>query len=597
MNDIIRLDDQTIQKIAAGEVIERPGSIVKELVENSVDAHSSEITVEIMNGGIDGITVIDNGIGIRRESIPVAFERYATSKIRNFSDLSVIGTLGFRGEALASVAAVSKIHLLTKHESEDIGTQCLILDSKVTDVRYVAMNHGTTLKITDLFSNIPVRKKFLRSPQAEGNFITNIMYQLALGSYDISFKYMRDNSLVFRTSSDDTLEKAALHVLGKDFSDSSIKIDGQSGELKAFGLISNNNYFRGNRSFQYLYVNKRSVHNIDVIESIEKAYKNIIPVGKYPAFVLFIDIPQEKIDVNVHPNKQTIKFEFKNDLLLWIENILRESLTTNMRSGRITEKEDKSAPQQFYNWEKTDKYQDILSKYRKSIQPIPSKQEIVQNEFKVSEPVITVSTHEIIEDKAERASKDPNEDFNQILQGKRVGYLLNRYILMQIDDKRIAIIHQHRAHERILFERMLNLKEKEDTDQQLLLEPIVIKINSLEFDRYLNAREDIKKLGLDIDVFGENTLILRSIPVILGKLNLSEFIIELLDEYPDNKEYAWFAKKASFKAVNRSVALKDEEIRTLIADLSNCETPYVSPFGKRIINVIDDKYLDKTFER
>lgn len=331
MTKIKILDESTIQKIAAGEIIERPASIVKELIENSIDANSSSITVEITNGGKNYIRVTDNGDGFTEDDLKIAFKRHSTSKLNSIEDLYKIFSFGFRGEALASISAVSKVEVLTKTENNLSGLQAFVEDGKVVKLRPVGCPKGTTMIVKNLFYNFPVRESFLKSDTIEANQINDIIYKLALGNSGVSFKFIKDNRVIFNTSANNDLKSNIYALLGKDFLQNLVKTNYESSDFNIYGYISNNTFYRGNRSHQYLFVNNRYIKNEFISNLIEHKYKSIIPVNRFPVFVLFIDIDPLLIDVNIHPTKQEIKFinqeEISDALDNTIDSILNEILS------------------------------------------------------------------------------------------------------------------------------------------------------------------------------------------------------------------------------------------------------------------------------
>lgn len=314
MTKIKILDEFTIQKIAAGEIIERPSSVIKELIENSLDAKSSSITIEITNGGKNYIRVTDNGDGFAEDDLKIAFKRHSTSKLANIEDLYKIMSFGFRGEALASISAVSKMEVLTRTKNSLTGLQAFVENGEVKKIRPIGCPKGTTIIVRDLFYNLPVRENFLKSDTVEANNISDTIYRLALGNNGISFKYIKDNKVVFNISKNNDLISNVYILLGKEFSENLIDINYRSSDFDIFGYISNNTFYRSNRSHQYLYVNKRYVKNHFISNLIENKYKSIIPINRYPVFIIFIDINPLLIDVNIHPTKQEIKFTNQNEI-------------------------------------------------------------------------------------------------------------------------------------------------------------------------------------------------------------------------------------------------------------------------------------------
>lgn len=309
MSKIKILDDITISKIAAGEIVERPASIVKELIENSIDANAKNIIVEIKKGGKTYIRVTDDGDGISHHEIDLAFKRHSTSKIQNIDDLNKTLTLGFRGEALASISTISKLNVLTKTENDFKGIQATLEGGKIIDKVVVGCPKGTTMIVEDVFYNIPVRKKFLKSDITESNHISDVVYRLALGNPQVSFNYIKDNKVILKTPGNNDIMSNIYILLGEDFVENLIEINYEDDLIKVHGYISKNNFYRSNRSHQYIFINKRYVKNRHISKLIEDKYKSLIPINKFPVFILFIDVDPLYVDVNIHPTKQEVKFE------------------------------------------------------------------------------------------------------------------------------------------------------------------------------------------------------------------------------------------------------------------------------------------------
>ena len=339
MTRINILDDSTINKIAAGEVIERPSSIIKEVVENSLDAGAKTITIQIENAGKDMIKVIDNGSGIDADDINKAFLRHATSKIRRAEDLSNLHSLGFRGEALASIAAVSKVDMTTKTKDALMGTRLLINGGKIESKSPVGANTGTQLIVKDLFYNVPARRKFLKSNHAEIINITDLINKLAIGNPGVSIKYINNGKTIFETIGDSNLYNTIRMIYGKDTSDNLIKIDYQSAYYKIDGYIANNNVYRSNRNNQLIFINGRYVKSPNIMDAINSAYKDIIPINKYPVYFINLQIDPAKIDVNIHPSKLEVKFDNEGPILEDLGDYIRGSLLKNSLVGRYRSKD------------------------------------------------------------------------------------------------------------------------------------------------------------------------------------------------------------------------------------------------------------------
>lgn len=333
------LDDNTINKIAAGEVIERPSSIIKELVENSIDAGADFITVEIENGGKDLIKIIDNGCGIEHDDINKAFMRHATSKISRAEDLYDLHSLGFRGEALASIAAVSKLEMITKTKDALLATKIILEGGKISLKEAIAANSGTQISVQSLFFNTPARRKFLKSNQSEALAITNLMNKLAIGNPQVRFKYINNKKTVFETLGDGSLFNLIRLIYGKDVSSNVIKLDYESTYFKIRGYIANNNVYRSNRNLQHIFINGRYVKSNNIMNVINESYKAIIPINKFPIYFINIIVDPGTIDVNIHPNKLEVKFNKENEILSELQDYIRGVLLKNSLIGKYNKSE------------------------------------------------------------------------------------------------------------------------------------------------------------------------------------------------------------------------------------------------------------------
>lgn len=372
---IIKLDKDTVEKIAAGEVIESPLSIIKELVENSIDAGSRNITVEIKNGGKSYIRVTDDGVGIAREDIDLAFQKHATSKISKFDDLYTIASLGFRGEALPSIASVSKVVAISKTEDSEIGTK-LDLTTKENKKSSIATNKGTSIIVEDLFYNMPARRKFLKSDMAEANKISKLMYAFAIGYKNISFKYIKDDRIQFQSNPNLNLKLKISDLLDNLLEENLIELHAKNSSYKITGQIGLPNYYRGNRSMQYIFVNDRLVEDEEITKIIEDQYQGLIPQGRFPAFFIFIYTDPKNIDVNIHPNKKLVKYSYEDELLELIIDNVKNLLKAKQEIQSINIKENKK--DEFLDF--TD-YKAILDKYSPTNTLVREDEEAYHNEI------------------------------------------------------------------------------------------------------------------------------------------------------------------------------------------------------------------------
>lgn len=450
---IILLDNKTIEKIAAGEVIERPSSIIKELIENSIDANAKNITVEIRNGGKSYIRITDDGVGIDYEDIDIAFKRYSTSKLSSAEDLYKIKSLGFRGEALASISQVSKIEMMTKREDALGGTHVIVEEGEIISKEIIGCPKGTTMIVKDLFYSFPVRKEFLKTDLIESNHISDILYRIAIGNLNISFKYIKDDKVILKTSRNNNMKSHIYSILGKEFSNNIIEINNDNCGIHIHGYISNNNLYRSNRNHQYIYVNGRYVNDSIISNVIENHYKTLIPINRFPCFILFIELDPSTIDVNIHPTKQEIKFANQSTVFSMIDEAVKYALFSSLSIPKIEINEDKKIKE-----EKLPLLFDLPSINIDNKELEDKKKDIVIKDFTtkpILEDKILVKEDCIEEQLFQGNCSDKNtSNINIVLSNiEPIGILFNTYILAEdILAERIYFIDQHAAHERVMYE-------------------------------------------------------------------------------------------------------------------------------------------------
>jgi len=608
MGKIRLLDESTIKMIAAGEIIERPASVVKELVENSLDAKASNITVEIISGGKDYIRVTDDGEGLLEEDLNIAFKRHSTSKIHDAEDLYNILSFGFRGEALASISTVAKVEVLTKTKDNMLGIQAFVEEGKIIEKKPVGCPKGTTMIVRDLFYNIPVRKNFLKSDKTEANYIDEIMYKLALGNSHISFKYVKDNKVVFKTTKND-ISSNIYTLLGKDFYDNLIKIDYLCENFQIYGYISNNTFYRGNRKHQYLYVNRRYVNNKDISNLIEEKYKSLIPVNRFPVFILFIDIKPSLIDVNIHPTKQEVKFINQQEIINALDETLSRVLTKNLYIQKINFYSDKEKNQQdslplLYDSNKSSRKDNIYD-YTNDVQ-----NKIIKEESDLSDVIYFDKKKDTFRENNKETKEEILNNNNNVKKDnflddvKIIGVLFSTYILMEdIKSNKLLIMDQHAAHERIMYEKYRKEYENENVAVQTLLTPEVLELTSSEIELVIDNLDIFIKLGFIVEQFGQNSVIIRGVPILFGKPQLKNFFMELVDELKASINSSYdlkidkIMKIACTNAIKSGDKITDIEIESLIKQLKNTKNPYTCPHGRPTVVEISKKDIEKEFKR
>ena len=610
MSKIKILDPSTIQKIAAGEIIERPSSVVKELIENSLDANSTSITIEIRNGGKDYIRVTDDGDGFSEEDLKIAFKRHTTSKLSNIDDLYNIISFGFRGEALASISSVSKVEVLTKTENSLSGLRGIVENEEVLQITPIGCPKGTTMIIKDLFYNIPVRRSFLKSNTIETNHVNDIVYRLALGNEGVSFKYIRDNKIVFNTSKKNDLLTNIYILLGKEFAENLVQINYESEFLNVKGYISKNTFYRSNRSHQYLYVNNRYVKNSDITKLIEDKYKSIIPINKFPVYVLFIDINPSLIDINIHPTKQEIKFMNFNQIASALEESINDAFNRILTIPEVslTKEKEKKIEELPLLFEKT-LFTDDKSSSKKDIYKSKDNSDWLikdgYNSNNIDKTDLRNETEINLDGEGDYTYKADNNDLSNILESSKiVGVLFSTYIVLENTQlEKVFLIDQHAAHERVLYEKYKEEYESEEVIIQTLMAPLVLEFNAIDFEIVIDNIELFRKLGFIIDEFSSNSIVIRGVPMIFGKPEVKELFLELVDVISQNPKSNYSIKTerimkiACTKAIKSGDNINILEIESLIQQLGKAKNPYTCPHGRPTIIEISKKDLEKEFNR
>ena len=584
MNRINVLDANTANKIAAGEVVERPSSVVKELVENSVDSKASSITVEILEGGEKLIKVIDNGDGIYPEDLEKAFFPHATSKINNIDDIFKINTLGFRGEALSSIASVSKVSMKSRTSEFDFGRDIFINAGNIEYIKETGTNLGTTVEVNDIFFNVPARKKFLKSTNREFAYISDILTRIAIANPEISFKLINNGKLYFSTYGTGQVKDAIREIYGKSVINNIINFEEHTDIASVFGYIGNSEIAKGSRNHQSIFVNKRYIKNKVIGAAVENAFKSFITVNKYPFFVLFINIYPELIDVNVHPTKSEIKFKDDKEIYKLVFNAVHSALRKSLNNSFLEEAEEEYKGDKAIS-NNTEKLEDII-KYEKEIVQLPI-------DFK-SENTWVIEAEDIYS-AISRIPKIPDL--------KIIGQFNKTYIIGEFNEE-LYLIDQHAAHEKILFEKYSEEIKNHDVVAQVLITPSVLEISNEEYILYEENSDLFKTLGFNIEVFGQNTLCIREVPLILGKPDVKNFFMRVIENLRSlgsgntiEIKYNSIARMACRAAVMANDNLSDMEMKSLINELKYLEDPFTCPHGRPTVIKISLNELEKRFKR
>lgn len=608
------LSEDTIQKIAAGEVIENPYSVIKELVENSIDSGATTIKVEIKNAGKKEIMISDNGCGIEENEIELAFTKHATSKLNNFEDIYSILSFGFRGEALASISSISKVDINTRTKNSEFGIHCFIENTKIKRKNKIGMNFGTTIYIRDLFYNVPIRKKFLKSDAYESSIITTLMNSFALSNPNISFKYIKDSKVLFETTGKNQLKDNIKYIFKDDFYKNLMAVDINDSDYKIYGYISNNHFYKGSRNCQYLFVNGRYIFDEKIRNIIEKSISTLIPKGKFPSFVIFIEVNPSLIDINVHPNKRKIKFIFEDKLLNLLNNNITDIVLKNTTSDFIslkTEQNDKilyindnikKQPEEndivetiVYDEDYND--QNIINKF--SYEDLFKVQnddiKIINEQDDTESYIIDNNTIEQTPIKEQIKLTNNNEnDIKNIIDYKILGKIFEKYILLSDYDEFI-IIDILNAKYRLLYENLLNNYYKKTITKQLLLFPIILELNEYKMTIFENIKDKLDNLGIEADMFDEYSIAIRTMPTELNDNIDKEDIRAMFDELllKDNRVFdESLYKIVCKKKINTN--LTDFEVKELLMNLSKINID-INFYDKNILRKVSKLDFEKIF--
>lgn len=655
MPQIALLSQETIDKIAAGEVIERPSSVVKELVENAIDAGSSAVTVEIKEGGISFIRISDNGCGIEREQIPLAFLRHSTSKIKSVEDLFTVTSLGFRGEALSSIAAVSQVELITKTNGDFTGSRYLIEGSKEVSLEEIGAPDGTTFIIRNLFYNTPARKKFLKSAQTEGTYIHELMQRMILSHPDVAFKFIMNNQVKLQSSGNGNIKDIIYHLYGRDITKALLPIAHESELFKVSGFIGKPMISRGNRGYELYFVNGRFIRSQILSKAIEDAFKPFLMQHQYPFTVLYFEIDSSLLDVNVHPTKMELRFSNQQELYWEVQSILSAALVhrdiipevpvdTPKKNEMEVPKIEKVMPEPFE--------QKRLEEIRKAVR----KDSPYEIKYPVSRPMGTGAVSSATQEKLldtiksmppedmmeERIRKEPlpeqskketekelakeayvlreEETYGAKPEGsyeqgsflkeeemakqKIIGQLFDTYWLVEYND-RLFIVDQHAAHEKVMYEKLKKQFEKKEFTSQAISPPIVITLSMREAEVLERFKEQFTKLGFEIEHFGGAEYSICGVPGNLYRLNTRDVLIDMLDELTDGiSERATsdvildkIASMSCKAAVKGSQRLSLPEMEQLMKDLMKLDNPYNCPHGRPTIIAMSKYEIEKKFKR
>lgn len=642
------LSKETVEKIAAGEVIERPVSVVKELVENSIDAGATNIIIKIYDGGKRKISISDNGSGINREDVNLAFIKHSTSKIENVDDLYRIHTMGFRGEALASIKAISNVTLISKTEDEEIGSKISFFNGNKR-IENISTNKGTSIIVEDIFYNIPARKKFLKKDTYESNLINDLLYRLAIANPSIGFKYMNNDKVIFDLFSDQSLYERINSLYGYDTAINMKEVNIESDKFKIRGYISNNLLYRSNKKNQLLYINNRTVKNDAISKVINEAYKSTIPLNRFPVFFLFIDIDPSMLDVNIHPAKTEVKIQDMDELLILLNSNLKRVINSDVELKiAFSDKKDEREEETMLNIVEKDEedsdeavritYEDDTSTqdnavYAKSTDTeydeFISSEDSERDENNADIPVFDddefINDINLLQDRnkdikkysqeyeeilifGERTEDDKNrivmDEINILDAYKIEGVLFNTFILLyDYNNDFVVMIDQHAAHERILYEEFSEKFKNSKVNSQYIEGVSPIKLTVNEEETIKENMDLLNKFGFTIDIYPDHNVVVRSIPIIFGgnySLDLIKDIIGILDEEKTNiydYKVEKIMKYACKNAIKAGDKISNIEIDKLIEDLKKCKYPTTCPHGRPSMIILKKNMIEKMFFR
>ncbi len=611
------------EKIAAGEVVEKPASVIKEIVENAIDAGAMDITVEIKGGGILYMRVTDNGCGIKKDDVPTAFLRHATSKIVKEDDLNCINTLGFRGEALAAISSVSKVEMITKTEDDIVGTRYVIEGGEEIAFEDTGCPDGTTVIVRDLFFNTPARMKFLHKDTSEANVVADLVEKIALSHPEIAFRFIRDGKTVITTSGDGKLESVIYSVLGREFSKSLISAKGGNAYVQVEGYICKPIYCRPKRNAQYFFLNGRLVRSATAISALEAAYKNSIMVGKFPACVLNITVDPSVVDVNVHPAKTEVRFSDDKSIFDAVYFTVKNALVSGDERPQINVKTNPSfaafdtmSTQQYKQMVITEQkeqkidedfYPPIINKPSSTItfkSSLKNDDTYVNDDKKVNLEILQkneciISQKESISERQTIIEPQKIIETEIIPEIKFIGEAFLTYIIVEKGNS-VFFVDKHASHERIIFER---LKKEEKAESQELLLPVTVKLIAEHYNAVLNSSELLEKSGFEAEDFGNNTVIIRAVPSSLKDEDVATLFYEVAAGLADNGSvliekldniYHTIACKAAIKAGYKT---SKEELLKLATEVLTRDDIFYCPHGRPVAFEIKKRDLEKQFGR
>ncbi|MCX5848897.1 MAG: DNA mismatch repair endonuclease MutL [Deltaproteobacteria bacterium] len=591
---IVVLSSEIANKIAAGEVVERPASIVKELVENSIDAGATDIRVELEKGGCQSINVIDNGSGIEHEDVALVFERHATSKIYNFEDIYNVVSFGFRGEAMPSIASIAQVELLTRRKDDLSGTKATLEAGAIKEIAPAGCPAGTQISVTKIFANVPARRKFLKTEATEQGLCLDAITRLALAHPEIRFKVLVNGREVFAAPEVEDVSKRIAMVMGDDFSAHCISVDAQKDNLRLTGFISRPEYTKSNSKSVYLFVNKRFVRDNSVTHAVLSAYRQIIEPRRYPAAVLFLDLPPEDVDVNVHPAKMEVRFKDSHSVYDLVSKTIAQNLAGAQTSKssfvyRLAPKEKASVPG-----------------YERSAEKFPAKsfglfsrgnlQKAISDDLLTRSSVAeTVSSFN-----SGNVGVKETITFSNL---KYLGQFANTYLVFAGDDG-LILLDQHAAHERIILEKLKKTIGPNIISQSLLL-PEIVNLTPGQITLFSDYIDFLREIGLEIEIFGRDAIVVKALPAILSQVQAREIISDIADQLSEQNQVPSLQEKkekilaslACHAAIKANSVLSLEEVAALCRELEATPFNLTCPHGRPITIKFSLSEIERMFKR
>ena len=594
---IVVLSEEIANKIAAGEVVERPASIVKEMVENSIDAGARDIRVELEKGGCASIAIIDNGSGIEYEDVALVFERHATSKIHQFEDIYRVASFGFRGEAMPSIASIARVELLTRRPEDPAGTRAVVEGGIIKEIMPAGCSVGTQIRITKIFENVPARRKFLKTEPTEQGLCLDAITRLALAHPEIRFNVLANGREIFAAPEAKDISERIAFVMGADFSDHCLAVDAEKESVRLSGFISRPEFTRSNSKNIFLFVNKRFVRDSSVSHAVLSAYRQIIEARRFPAAVLFLDLPGDEVDVNVHPAKMEVRFKDSRN----IHDLVSRTIAQCLAAG--------DAPKGSFVYRLAPREKTQSPTFRRPAENFPtssaaglySRQNMQQaissdlfSRSKVESGVVRESPAGISYARQEQIT------FSGLCY---LGQVTNTYLLFT-GDNGFILIDQHAAHERIILEKLKGSLEEKIISQPLLL-PEVVSLNPGQIALFSGNIDFLQEIGMEVEIFGRDAVVVKALPAILPQMQAREIIADIADQLADQnhlpnlqeRKEKILASLACRAAIKANSILNPEEVMALCRDLEATPHNATCPHGRPIIVNFSLSEIERMFKR